>query len=257
MVLLTEDMVLKAARAPNLGEVVNFNCWGMELSDLSILSQMPEVEVLSLSINNVESLQPFAACLKLRELYLRRNLVANINEIMYLADLPELRVLWLSNNPIALEENYRSTVLKVLPNLTKLDDKDVTEEERAVTLAAIEKDRKQTELAEDEDNDAGDEGEEDNVEEAAEERKDAEVDVDTTQEASVAVDNSSTSFSTNSTGRVMPRPSSVNDVYFTPKSGKHRAVMDAILTLLPLLNSAELQAVASTVTGLLKESPLQ
>ena len=39
------------------------------------------------------------------------------------------QVLWLSHNPVADLPQYRATVLRLLPNLVKLDDKDVTPEE--------------------------------------------------------------------------------------------------------------------------------
>lgn len=38
-------------------------------------------------------------------------------------------MLWLSHNPVADLPQYRATVLRLLPNLVKLDDKDVTPEE--------------------------------------------------------------------------------------------------------------------------------
>lgn len=59
---------------------------------------------------------------------------ADLSEITHLLSLPELRCLWLSNNPIADEDNYRLTVLRTLPGLTKLDDKVVTNEEREAAL---------------------------------------------------------------------------------------------------------------------------
>ena len=58
---------------------------------------------------------------RLRELYLRKNNIRDINEIGCLKNLPGLRVLWLSDNPCANVEKYRMTVLKNLPKLTKLD----------------------------------------------------------------------------------------------------------------------------------------
>ena len=42
--------------------------------------------------------------------YLRRNAVEDIAELGYLVGLTELRVLWLSHNPIANVPNYRMTV---------------------------------------------------------------------------------------------------------------------------------------------------
>ena len=59
---------------------------------------------------------------KLRELYLRRNVIKDLNEVQFLKDLPKLKVLWLSDNPCSEEQDYRSTVLKNLPNIEKLDN---------------------------------------------------------------------------------------------------------------------------------------
>ena len=69
-----------------------FSFLGAPDSQLSILSKMPNVEVLSLSINEVTTLRYFQSCTKLRELYLRRNQLANMNEIKHLAELSELKV---------------------------------------------------------------------------------------------------------------------------------------------------------------------
>jgi cilla- and flagella-associated protein len=61
----------------SLSDVVNLNLWAHDLTDVSILSAMPNVEVLSLSMNQITSLRDFSGCGKLRELYLRRNKVGN------------------------------------------------------------------------------------------------------------------------------------------------------------------------------------
>ena len=44
--------------------------------------------------------------------------------------LPQLKVLWLHDNPCALIENYRAIVVKYLPNIMKLDNNPITPEER-------------------------------------------------------------------------------------------------------------------------------
>lgn len=92
---------------------------------------MPNVEVLSLSINNISSLADFAACPLLQELYLRKNRIGNIHEILYLVELQDLRKLWLAENPCADFDNYRMTVLKALPQLEFLDNVKVGEDELA------------------------------------------------------------------------------------------------------------------------------
>lgn len=133
---LSEQRILSRSRASSLENVKNLNFWGSDLSDISVLRQMPNVEVLSLSVNNISSLEDFAHCPRLRELYLRKNNIEDISEIGCLKNLPKLRVLWLSDNPCANVEHYRMTVLKNLPKLTKLDT--VVVEESEVVEAAKE-----------------------------------------------------------------------------------------------------------------------
>jgi len=232
-VVLTEDMVLKAARAPNLTDVVNFNCWGMELSDLTILERMPQVEVLSLSINNVATLTYFSGCVKLRELYLRRNIVADLSEITHLLSLPELRCLWLSNNPIADEDNYRLTVLRTLPGLTKLDDKVVTNEEReAALISGVDFWAAGAELTEG--------GADTEVDAEAEAEPEPEPGAQPRILPRTPVSQPAPAMAAEA---VPPAPVASGDI-------KHKAVLDAIMTLLPLLGDGELSSVVKAVDDL-------
>lgn len=105
------------------------NCWGSELTDVSIVRQMPNVQVLSLSVNNITSLADFGTCKNLVELYLRENKIKDLNQLTHLQDLQHLKKLWLAGNPCAELPNYRMTVLKALPNLEMLDNIHVTPEE--------------------------------------------------------------------------------------------------------------------------------
>lgn len=83
---------------------------------------MPALEVISLSINSIDTLEYFASCRNLQELYLRKNEIKNINEILHLAQLQFLKKLSLEDNPCNKVDNYRLTVLKALPNLEFLDN---------------------------------------------------------------------------------------------------------------------------------------
>ncbi|XP_077391719.1 cilia and flagella associated protein 410 [Festucalex cinctus] len=134
MMKLTRKQVLTEAKAPDLQSVRKLNCWGCKLSDVSILSQMPNIEVLTLSVNSISSLAPLAGCLSLCELYLRRNMIASLSELCYLRPMTRLRVLWLADNPCCGENSsqYRLTVLRCLPGLQKLDNQAVTEDEIAL-----------------------------------------------------------------------------------------------------------------------------
>lgn len=54
---LTEKMILGKTRAERLADVKNLNLWGQDLSDVSILASLPNVEVLSLSVNQISTLK--------------------------------------------------------------------------------------------------------------------------------------------------------------------------------------------------------
>ncbi len=127
---LTEELVLQRTKAKSLGEVRSLNMWGQDISDVEVLLQMPNVEVLSLSVNGISSLSSFRKCHQLRELYLRKNDVKNLADIQYLAAIKCLKILWLSDNPCAETLEYRATVIQYLPNLEKLDNVDITDSER-------------------------------------------------------------------------------------------------------------------------------
>ncbi|XP_044532534.1 cilia- and flagella-associated protein 410 isoform X1 [Gracilinanus agilis] len=133
---LTRKMVLSRAKASELESVRKLNCWGSRLTDISICRSLPSIEVITLSVNSVSSLEPVSHCLQLSELYLRRNHIGSLDELFYLKELPRLRVLWLAENPCCGPDprHYRMTVLRNLPGLQKLDNQTVTEEELSQAL---------------------------------------------------------------------------------------------------------------------------
>ncbi|XP_061940399.1 dynein axonemal assembly factor 11 isoform X5 [Apis cerana] len=134
MVKLTEEMVVARTRMSDFSAVKKLNCWGTELTDVSILRKMKNVEVLSLSVNHINTLADFQYCSSLQELFVRNNNIEDLNEVCYLQGLPNLRNLWLGENPCAEKEGYRLSVLRTLPNLQKLDDEVVSPEEVQTAL---------------------------------------------------------------------------------------------------------------------------
>ncbi|XP_065331782.1 cilia- and flagella-associated protein 410 isoform X9 [Cloeon dipterum] len=134
MAKLTEPMIIARAKSSDLNSIKKLNCWGNELTDVSLLQRMPNVEVLALSVNKISSLGDFRCCSKLRELYLRKNLISKLNEVCYLQDCANLQNLTLSENPCTNAEGYRLSVIRALPRLQKLDDLEVTDEERRTAV---------------------------------------------------------------------------------------------------------------------------
>ena len=48
MVQLTEDMIVARTRVSNMAMVKKLNCWGADLTDVSVVRRLQGVEVLSL-----------------------------------------------------------------------------------------------------------------------------------------------------------------------------------------------------------------
>lgn len=134
--VLSRELILARCKTDNLKFLNKLNLWGVGFEDVSILNQMPNIEVLALSINKISTLKDFQNLIKLQELYIRRNNIKNLAEIKYLQRLPNLHTLWLSENPCADHPNYREYVIAHLPNLQKLDNKEVTADERSRAMAS-------------------------------------------------------------------------------------------------------------------------
>eukprot|EP00096_Caligus_rogercresseyi_P004674 TRINITY_DN1906_c0_g1_i2.p1 TRINITY_DN1906_c0_g1~~TRINITY_DN1906_c0_g1_i2.p1 ORF type:complete len:362 (-),score=75.95 TRINITY_DN1906_c0_g1_i2:120-1205(-) len=131
MVRLTEEMIVARTRLSDMSSVTKLNCWGAELSDISVVRRLKNVEVLSLSVNNITSLSDIQYCGKLKELFIRKNKIHDLGEILWLRGLQSLTNLWLEENPCCAtgsysEQCYRHTVIKALPQLRKLDNVEIT-----------------------------------------------------------------------------------------------------------------------------------
>ena len=127
---LTIDFIATRVKSDRIENIKSINFWGNDLEDISILKQMPNLEVISLSVNKIRTLRDFGGLKKLRELYLRKNLISDIDEIKHLATCPNLLILWINENPIVECKNYRLLIISFLPQLTKLDDNLITPEEK-------------------------------------------------------------------------------------------------------------------------------
>lgn len=100
---LTKEIILEKCKKDTLNDIKNINLWGCELDDISIIKQLPHLEVVSLSVNKISTLVHFGYCPRIQELYLRKNLISDLKEIQHLQNLKNLRVLWLSDNPCSHE----------------------------------------------------------------------------------------------------------------------------------------------------------
>ncbi|KFO70614.1 Protein C21orf2, partial [Cuculus canorus] len=81
---------------------------------ISICRDLPNIEVITFSVNGISDLEPLNQCQNLSELYLRKNNIASLNELFYLKNLPRLRVLWLSENPCS--QNHSPHPIPAFPD---------------------------------------------------------------------------------------------------------------------------------------------
>ena len=121
--MLSKEYIFKKnPKYKSLDEIKTLNLWGCDLNNISILSECKNLEILSLSLNQISNISPLKKCINLRELYLRKNNISSLSQIDNLINLIHLRILWLDENPISNLENYKEYVLKTLPQIIKFDN---------------------------------------------------------------------------------------------------------------------------------------
>ena len=128
---LTEEFILKKTNSKSLADIHNLSLWGQKLTDVTAIESIPHLKTCAFSVNSIDSLKPFESCKHLEELFLRKNNINGLDQLFYLQDLKNLKVLWLSDNPIASIDNYRLFTIATLPQLKKLDQIDITDDERS------------------------------------------------------------------------------------------------------------------------------
>ncbi|EKF31716.1 hypothetical protein MOQ_004445 [Trypanosoma cruzi marinkellei] len=128
--VLTENLVLQKTKVDSIQRVRKLNVCAAQLSDIGVLRRACNLEVLSLSLNDVSELGVLENCRRLCELYLRKNRVEDLNQVLHLSDSPYLTVLTLAENPICQDPNYRRFVIAAVGSLRRLDDVDILPQER-------------------------------------------------------------------------------------------------------------------------------
>ena len=81
---LTSELIMMKCKTDKISNIKNLNLWGNDLEDISIIKEMPNIEICSLSLNKIISLKEFSSSKKLTELYLRKNLISDLLEVKYL-----------------------------------------------------------------------------------------------------------------------------------------------------------------------------
>lgn len=138
MCSLNYDLISVKTKGKPIELIKKLNCWASNLNDISLLKELNHLEVLTLSVNQISSLKDIQYCTDLKELYIRDNKISDLDEIFYLKQLKSLKILWLADNECSkdhlYDSAYRLTVIRNLPGLQKLDNSNVTQDEKESAL---------------------------------------------------------------------------------------------------------------------------
>ena len=59
MVKLTLDLIIQKCKTDNLNKIKKLDVWSSELEEVSLIKDMPNLEICSLSLNQISSLKYF------------------------------------------------------------------------------------------------------------------------------------------------------------------------------------------------------
>ena len=131
---LTLETIMLRTKCDKLNSIKSLNLWGNDLEDISCVAKVPNLEIVSLTVNKIKTLQYFSKLGNLRELYMRNNKISSFSEVEYLTNIQSLKSLSLNENPISdNNSNYRLIIINMLPQLIKLDGIIISKEERLMS----------------------------------------------------------------------------------------------------------------------------
>ena len=88
------------------------------------------INCLRLEDNGLKSLTNIEKLERLQSLFVSGNRIQEFYEVDRLGELPQLMEVAVMNNPMARKPNYRTAIIKRLPQLIILDGKEISAEER-------------------------------------------------------------------------------------------------------------------------------
>ncbi|KAJ8957899.1 hypothetical protein NQ318_001895 [Aromia moschata] len=155
MVRITEELVRKRSEhnegiigtleelslhQEDIEEIEHLNNWCRELqilylqgnliSKIENLNKLKKLQYLNLAINNIEVVENLERCESLEKLDLTLNFIGELESVASLKNNIHLRDLYLTGNPCCDFKGYREYVIVQLPQLKRLDVKEILRSER-------------------------------------------------------------------------------------------------------------------------------
>ncbi|XP_068937413.1 dynein axonemal assembly factor 11 isoform X2 [Petaurus breviceps papuanus] len=101
---------------------------------LKNINKLKKLQYLNLALNNIEKIENLEGCEELEKLDLTVNFVGELSSIKILRHNIHLKEIYLMGNPCADFEGYREFVVATLPQLRRLDGKEIERSERIKAL---------------------------------------------------------------------------------------------------------------------------
>lgn len=102
------------------------------------VSRLKKLQYINLALNNIEVIENLEACESLQKLDLTINFIGCLSSVQSLRDNIHFRELFLVGNPCAEFKGYRQYVVASLPQLKRLDGKDIRRSERILSSQGLE-----------------------------------------------------------------------------------------------------------------------
>ena len=117
---------------------VSFN--KLRTCDRTTIGSLPSLQVFLCDNNYLKNINGFEKFYSIQSISFENNKIPDYNSLEKLSSLVNLRDLALGNNPVSKAINYRNTIIRMFPNLLKLDGKEITNEEREIIAIEMQMD---------------------------------------------------------------------------------------------------------------------
>jgi len=108
--------------------------------DRSSIGVLPSLQVFLCDNNYLKNINGFDKFYSIQSLSFENNKIPDYNSLEKLSTLENLKDLAIGNNPVTKSINYRNSIIRMFPNLLKLDGKTITNEEKEMIAMEMQMD---------------------------------------------------------------------------------------------------------------------
>jgi hypothetical protein len=101
---------------------------------------LPSLQVFLCDNNYLKNINGFDKFYSIQSLSFENNKIPDYNSLEKLSTLENLKDLAIGNNPVTKSINYRNSIIRMFPNLLKLDGKTITNEEKEMIAMEMQMD---------------------------------------------------------------------------------------------------------------------